>query len=1086
MKKIMKKFQLVIAMFFVIVCIVILNTGYTNNDGMQTKEGGIRGSVYTEVITKNGKRKQIYLPGIKVSIQDETGTLKDEVLTKIDGNYCTKKLKPGKYKIGLSKEGYVVSSYDFNIVYSDNYPGPLKINLGTKDYIWGVVLLKDGRAGYYNQKVYDIDIHTQIHVETNVSMQSVCNTEGYYVLAGIHPADKGRITATCQQAEVSASLNGQNQIDLTFANSSPRIQSVVAYNDSGRALLRCRAGNKVQLAADVTTDSKNKLHYKWIPSGNFPGFKSKDTAEIQWQLPSVNGRYEMSLFVFDSLGGVDYRNYDIVGGDGTVNFSGTVSNMGGVAKIANAIITVNGKYKTKTDKQGYFNFKVPENGEERYVLNVVSPGFSLCSKIFSNDAIDKVYELVGTTTEIFDPALDISITERPDKYTKFNEAKSKRSPAHLLIPHNSIVDSVGAVVTVPVFVSLRSVDIAKASSQMPGNLGGVRDGKNVRLESFAAVDVQIRNKSNPSIKYNLANTARAELSLPVSSSQLKKSPKSISLYDYNESTGLWENIGIANKSGNFYKGITNRFSFLSADLEFNTGTYIVLLNNPANSVTTIPDPVSIKLFVPQATGGIIQTYEIESNIQSHDLTNGFPIVNLPSNTTITIQVIRNGIHPIVINTLNVQTGPVIPGSASIPPHMPGPVYDLTAVKLNMLPNGGPFDFHTTDFLTLEQNAPLEQNVAFECDNYYQAIGAYGYTCATNPIPHTITFNEWKDKNGYVNCRDCGVPNAIHPDDGTGDINAKYLNAGDLGFWRDMHQKTFNGTSSFYVTNFTNDVDAINKTNALATVCMEYSPIVPGGVNVTKFYVFDTNNGFLLRSVQLDQNPAKFVPGLCINCHGGAILSYTNDYPHPADLQNYFNNPANTPDMPNFLPFDAKSFWYSTATGYTRNNQEENIRKLNNAVLSVQKTQAIRDFINASYANQPAVPGQAFIDNAVVSPAGTAAEDSWNNNTPENYNHVSAANDIVPSQFYLDVVAPSCRSCHIARSTNPGIWWDTKTKFIQYLGSMTGDVCDYASTRHMPHAQLTYQKFWQSEAPHRPEEMRKFLAQRGFDIFNCDQ
>jgi hypothetical protein len=288
----------------------------------------------------------------------------------------------------------------------------------------------------------------------------------------------------------------------------------------------------------------------------------------------------------------------------------------------------------------------------------------------------------------------------------------------------------------------------------------------------------------------------------------------------------------------------------------------------------------------------------------------------------------------------------------------------------------------------------------------------------------------------------------------------------------MHQKTSSaGKISYYVSNFHNDNDAINNQNAIATVCMEYSPLASvssNDVNVTKFFVFN-GAGQLVNSANLDDNNfgpdngQKFVPGLCITCHGGSgNLDYsTSNFLNSAALQTYFN--GHSQEIPSFLPFDAKSFYYSTATGYTRIEQEENIRKLNNTILSVKNTQAIIDFVNASYNSQPGTVGRKYIDNAVVDKGG-------NTNT---WNTATTVHGIKPTDFYVDIVGTSCRTCHISR-TNPNIWFDTKQKFINKTSSINLFVCSASPNRFMPNSKVTYLNFWTSEAPVRSQQVSIFL------------
>jgi len=94
-----------------------------------------------------------------------------------------------------------------------------------------------------------------------------------------------------------------------------------------------------------------------------------------------------------------------------------------------------------------------------------------------------------------------------------------------------------------------------------------------------------------------------------------------------------------------------------------------------------------------------------------------------------------------------------------------------------------------------------------------------------------------------------------------------------------------------------------------------------------------------------------------NCHGGDQLVDYTGFPNASSLQTSVNSHSPSIDIPHFIGFDVKSFFYSIATNYARSDQEENIRKLNNSVLATNPTQAIIDYITASYGSFPGTTGK---------------------------------------------------------------------------------------------------------------------------------
>ncbi|MCG3210703.1 MAG: hypothetical protein FOGNACKC_04334 [Anaerolineae bacterium] len=288
----------------------------------------------------------------------------------------------------------------------------------------------------------------------------------------------------------------------------------------------------------------------------------------------------------------------------------------------------------------------------------------------------------------------------------------------------------------------------------------------------------------------------------------------------------------------------------------------------------------------------------------------------------------------------------------------------------------------------------------EASDYYSAIGAPG------------TFAEWKNAYGF---------------DGN-EVRAVYYNASDLGFGRDMHcrrytKNTENGVACYVVNHGLGPGgpkgialhDAIAGLNPLPTVAMVYNG-KEGLANDVRFYVYDSGSTEpLINTVPLDhEQTERFVPHICLPCHGGTYNASTNSV---AGAQ--------------FLPFDAESFKYSQMRGYTRSDQQEDFRKLNELVLRTNPTSTIQQLINNWYDYDVGQPGK----------------------TPKD--------DYVPPGFedkptlYNDVVKPYCRMCHVAQN-NP-LPTPTSIRRDAVFGSF-----------YMPHTELTSRNFWAGHNPHKPD------------------
>lgn len=301
-----------------------------------------------------------------------------------------------------------------------------------------------------------------------------------------------------------------------------------------------------------------------------------------------------------------------------------------------------------------------------------------------------------------------------------------------------------------------------------------------------------------------------------------------------------------------------------------------------------------------------------------------------------------------------------------------------------------------DFLKF---ASIGQGKVTDAEKYYGLI---------DPKGEKTTLANWKAINGFAT------------DDSQDDAKADYFNAGDLNFGRSMHMKEkSNGDLAYYVTNHPTARDAIRRTNLLATVSMEYSTTPPGLARFVKFYVYD-KDGNRIPAVDLDGNGPKAVPNLCVICHG--LTPYTGGA--SADLGSQF------------LPFDISSFQFDESLG--RIAQESEFTKLNLAILKTNPSTAMISLIKDTWYK-------------------TGRLTTSGNKIRTQFQLV----DAVPSgwkgheELYLNVIKPSCRSCHISRG--PELDFASYASFESSGSSIQSILC---AQREMPNAKVSYEKFWQ--------------------------
>jgi hypothetical protein len=270
--------------------------------------------------------------------------------------------------------------------------------------------------------------------------------------------------------------------------------------------------------------------------------------------------------------------------------------------------------------------------------------------------------------------------------------------------------------------------------------------------------------------------------------------------------------------------------------------------------------------------------------------------------------------------------------------------------------------------------------------YYQYIGAED----ANGNPN-FNLEQWKQQFGYYSATV---------------VRAVYGNKLDLQFGRDMNCWQPQGTNRVvcYVSNYGPAPFVGGKENvawprlasgvldaaegdihkSFGTVAMVFEPNV--GI---RFYAFgkadDDGNSPLIRSVALDGEGPKTVPGMCQSCHSGGD--------HGGLLH-----------QDNFLPFDVQSFSFNShfcdsescygPSDFDLDNQQEAFRQLNALVLKTSPTPAIKNLINGLYSGNVNTPGATVPDDTYI-PAGWDIDKQSRN-------------------LYRNVYRKYCRMCHVAQ------------------------------------------------------------------------
>lgn len=313
--------------------------------------------------------------------------------------------------------------------------------------------------------------------------------------------------------------------------------------------------------------------------------------------------------------------------------------------------------------------------------------------------------------------------------------------------------------------------------------------------------------------------------------------------------------------------------------------------------------------------------------------------------------------------------------------------------------------------------------------------ATAYYKVIDPFDLRTTFDDWRTDNGLTSCdpEDCA--------------HAVYLNGADLNLGRRMFvRKRLTGDIASYVQNFPTLGDAVNQTNLVATVAMEYGPPDddPSAPAFTKFFLFDAN-GERATKIDLDGRGEKYVPGVCNACHGGKpkLGGFHGDL---AVYQDRGDTGAK------WIPWDLDTYGYHP--NLSRAEQEDEFKRLNAFILETDPTSATSILVEGWYGGE-GLPDEIFNGNFV--PTG------WSD-TPEGDK----------SKLYLEVVAPSCRACHNQRGSynnsgnffhgsllQPDLEFNSFSDFASYEDEIERLVYDQGL---MPLAKQTFENFWRSNQP----------------------
>lgn len=1070
---------------------------------------------FQPLATVSRRGRDIYLPRVKVHLLNLLDNSRsDAVTTDLSGRFTLPAPKPSRYRICWEAKGFgagcaqeIVSVGKVPVHVSIVRIDP-KLPRGTA-IVFGSVKLSEGSSVRLLEPLADINVFGRVLLlddKRKETYEALVNNFGDYVIprvpvkAHVFLAARAEEGEGVQEIHPQANLAGAafHEIDLTIDNAPPKVEPLIPRHTSGERVQVATPGETLAIKAAAQDPDGDEIKFRWLVDAGSGSLSSTDGEGVDWKLPKTEGLYSLTLIASDGKGGHARHSLSVRANTKGVVFSGRVVSTAG-GPVVGADVAVNGR-TTMTDTAGFFRLHVA--AEERYVLNVRKPGFSLVSRIFDRGVTGGLYWLRRATVSTVDPKKDIDVRDKrssrdcpgpaslrfdtkafpggvrpvwqdgkgnviaPDKTEKGripSLARYRRQDgcgpgARVRIKANSLQDASGKAPAGPVRISLSTVDIM-SPDQMPGDYTvALRNGGTRGMESYGAAIVEITSGGT---KFNLRPGTTAEITIPVDPGQLAAGgtlPSTIPILFYDEVRGVWTEDTTATLQGNVYVAKVKHFSAINADvLKTDQACVRVDASDPG-----LPGGFRMQVIVPRGTAApqVVDQPVDNSLVKEH------VVYNLPTNTNITLAPYDSGTG-IPFGTFVVNTG--APQNPTDPNKPFGPPYEACATTVVLTPQSLPEDPLSGEFLHGLLSFAATEIVEADVLNPGTLSGQLNQATINyyNQVDPDGTRQTLDGPNGFKTFHGFGAGGPGCTNLAAGETCAIYANSGDLGFGREMHCKKNGANAACYVTNFGNidtlDSDDVSAAVAgddpVATVAMEFAPIEgdPDGVPVVKFFVYVSN--VRVNAANLDGKGARPIPQLCMVCHGG-------HYPGgPTTGVPPFNDVDEVKLGAEFLSFDLHNYTFAAAP-FDKASQQDEFKTLNeDIVLATNPGPHTTLYIAEMHDGDNGVPPATQEELLVISdPAAPAVNDRWTAQASK-------------QEMYKHVIGNACRTCH-ATNPVPELQFVNAKQAIDILGQIESRVC----VQHvMPHAKRTHDLFWLSAdqpgtpliEPHQPGVLQAF-------------
>jgi hypothetical protein len=1025
--------------------------------------GGVNGSLYADVGAKvegnQPSREPIFLPDFKVYLRNiATGRDSPHVVTDLFGRYAFPTQRAGRYRLRWDAQaGWAAGQHPDPILIGTGtqYPVPARVlPEKRRGVIYGRVTFADGDAPWYYDELF-ADNHTAAVTVLNVARTATlagpvhANAVGWYAAAGLPPGADVTVRAQTEAATVTSSILAASvsmggavpATNLQLPNYTPEVLTVVP-ESGGAAVRTAPGGTTIQLKSLTRDRDGDVLTYDWRVLPGEGSLAPTSGPSVAWTLPASVGKHSVYLQVKDGRGGYARHRVDFAVGQVDTAFSGRAVDRRTGAPIGGAQVSVNGS-TTTTAVNGFFLVQAPL--AKRYVFNITKTGYALFSRVVDAGETGQTWKLIPAQVEVVDPTKPIVLVDRRPELEQ-----QRRKGVAVRVPAGALVDPAGNKPAGPLTAYLVTYNIA--DGETPGDWGGLKGGKETNLISYGAGFVEFVDAAGT--RYNLAPGSTGEVELTPPASMMAGAPAGTPMWSYDETDGYWKETGagVFHPGSGTYVGKVKHFSAFNTDLALDQAACLkVLLYPPLNP--------GVRLRMTDPTGtNFTQTFDF---VLDRPLRG---IYRVPANINVRLQLFDpagNEIGNLVLEEVPgtplsgniVNSGPPIPAGQTLWPDEPYDTCKLVILRLDIAAK-------PSVFLTFKEKGTDAQAQA-----YYAAVDPPD-AGAGFPQGRRTTLGGWWSTNGFTLGADGWPLDSTNGDPAV--VRTSYLNNNDLGSGRDMYFRDLgSGHLAAFVTNYgLFNQDAANADLAAAraapgaTVCMEFSPVEGQGTTpIVKFFVFNGAGGKAnaprQTGAELDGFGVKFVPNLCLNCHGG-------DYTSPSTPPTF----AQINMRASFRELDTATYKFPAGRIVPDAGEKDRFKRQNLLISNAGSgcaAQPIRDLITNWY------PG--------------ASTDQDNNWTPPGWETPT-----VPAQakqLYHDVVKRSCRTCHVAfgdSNSASGVNWIRYDQLKLRQGTLKSFVL--CNNRFMPHAVITYRNFWLSSSPHQPGALRNYADGSDWPAFGA--